>query len=282
MNRTTISGLCIALLAAGASTPARGDAIFTVTLNTAPLTTVPGSSAGPFGMAFQLTDGSGTSDGNNTATISNFQYGGGGAAACPAGCTVFGGASGSAVSSIMLTDSSFFSALVETFIPGSTLSFQVDLTTNVDSGAPDLFAFSLLDGSGASFPTLDPTGADTLVTVNIDSANPTVLAYGTDSTRLTAAGAVALSIAAPVIGAPVDPRGTGTRQLHVYRTCTRGPVAAGGQENPRVASGRSRSMRKHLLRALALTGAAERHIPAAFLRARVLTISATGHQSLLL
>src|SRR5215469_10062806 len=127
MNRTTISGLCIALLAAGASTPARGDAIFTVTLNTAPLTTVPGSSAGPFGMAFQLTDGSGT-------------------AACPAGCTVFGGASGSAVSSIMLTDSSFFSALVETFIPGSTLSFQVDLTTNVDSGAPDLFAFSLLDG----------------------------------------------------------------------------------------------------------------------------------------
>ena len=203
MNRTICLGLGLAVLATATLTPARADSVFTVTLNTAPLTALPGSSAGPFGLAFQLVDGSGASDANNTATISNFQFGGGSAAACPSSCTAFGGVTGSALSSIVLTDTAFFSALAETFTPGSSLSFQVDLTTNVDAGAtPDLFAFSLLDANGASLPTLDPLGANTLVSVNIDSANPLVLSYGTDSSLPTSAGGVALSIAAPVIGVP--------------------------------------------------------------------------------
>lgn len=205
MNRTTFSALGVAVLAAATLSPARADSIFTVTLNTAPLTTLPGSSAGPFAMAVQLTDGSGAGDANNTATLSNFQFGGGSAAACPGACSTFGGVTGSALSSIVLTDGSFFSALVESFTPGSSLSFQVDLTTNVDAGAtPDLFAFSLLDANGASLATLDPFGTDTLVSVNIDSANPSVLSYGTDSTRLTSAGGVSLSIAAPAIGVPMS------------------------------------------------------------------------------
>jgi hypothetical protein len=172
-------------------------------VNTAQLTTLPGSSAGPFAMAFQLTDGSGLADANNTATLSNFQFGGGSAGVCPAACSTFGGATGSALSSIVLTDNTFFTAFTEGFTPGSTLSFQVDLTTNVDlGGTPDLFAFSLLDNAGFSIPTLDPTGADTLLTVNLSSANPSVLAYGSDTSRLTSSG-IALSIAAPVIGVPV-------------------------------------------------------------------------------
>jgi hypothetical protein len=84
-----------------------------------------------------------------------------------------------------------FNALVETFTPGATLFFQVDLSTNVDTGGiPDAFAFSILDSGGGSIPTLGPSGADTLLTVNIDSATPLISAYGTDPSRLTNASRV--------------------------------------------------------------------------------------------
>jgi hypothetical protein len=206
MKRKTAYAFLAALLAAAFS-PARADTIFTVTLNTASLAGSPGSSAGPFDLAFQLTDGSGLGDTNNTATLRNFQFGGGSAGACPANCVGFGGASGSAASSIVLTDTTFFNALVEGFTPGSTLSFLVDLTTNVDSGGtPDTFAFSLLDSSGFSIPTLDSSGADSLLTVTLDSAKPAILAYGSDVSRLTNGGSgVALSLAAPTIGSPGGP-----------------------------------------------------------------------------
>src|SRR5579872_1052500 len=199
MTKTTAYVLSAALLLAAALTPARADEIFTVTLNTVPLTTAPGSTAGPFSLAFQLTDGSGTGDANNTATLSNFQFGGGSATACSTGCS-FGGASGSASSSIVLKDSSFFNALLQGFTPGNSLSFQVDLTTNVDPGlTPDAFAFSLLDGGGLSIPTLDPGGSDALLVVNLDSAQPSVLTFASDPARLTSSG-IAVSLTAPVIG----------------------------------------------------------------------------------
>lgn len=205
MKRQMIPALSAMLLTAAALTPARADDIFTVTLNTAALAVAPGSSAGPFELAFQLTDGAGLGDANNTATLSDFQFGAGGSAGvCPAACTAFGGAIGNAGSSLVLTDNSFFNALLQGFTPGSSLSFQVDLTTNADAGGtPDLFAFSLLDGSGFSIPTLDPSGGDTLVSVTLDSANPVVFSFGSDSSRLTGAG-IALSLASPVIGAPAS------------------------------------------------------------------------------
>lgn len=194
----------ILLMATAGIGPAQADTVFTVTLNTAPLVGSPGSSAGPFSLAFQLTDGSGLGDANNTATISDFQFGSvGSAGACPAACTVFGGASGDIGSTVVLTDSGFFNALLEGFTPGDSLSFLVDLTTNLDSGSvPDAFAFSILDGSGFSVPTLDPSGADTLLTVNLDSANPGILTYATDASRLT--NGVSLSIGAPLVGPPVS------------------------------------------------------------------------------
>lgn len=196
------TGFAVVALLISAAGGVRADTIFTVTMNTAPLAVAPGSAAGPFSMFFQLTDGSGLNDANNTATLSNFQFGGGSVGACPANCITSGGASGSAASSIVLTDTTFFSALDQGFTPGSSLSFQVDLTTNVDSGGtPDLFSFSLLDNSGFSLPTLDPTGADTLLTVNVDSSNPAILTYGSDAARSTSGG-VTVSLAAPVLGTP--------------------------------------------------------------------------------
>lgn len=71
----------------------------------------------------------------------------------------------------------------------------MDLTTNLDAGGvPDTFAFSILD-NGVPIPTLDPLLADSLLTVDIDSADPAILTFATDSSRAT------ISLDAPVIGA---------------------------------------------------------------------------------
>jgi hypothetical protein len=192
---------------------ARADEIFSVSLITGPLTVTPGSTAGPFSLAFQLVQGS--EAGNNTATIDYLDFGSGGSAGsgCPAafgGVCTFGDASGDISGSVLLGTNQPFNALVETFNPGTSLFFQVDLTTNVDTGGiPDAFAFSILDSGGGSIPTLDPSGADTLITVDIDSATPSILAYGTDPSRLTNGGAgVSLTLSAPVIGAPAPEPGT--------------------------------------------------------------------------
>jgi hypothetical protein len=152
-----------------------------VTLDTSPLTVAPGMSSAPFSLIFQLTDGSGTNDGNNTVNVDNFVFGGGGSTL---GATLFGGASGGLGSGIVLTDTSFLNFFTQGFTPGGLLSFRVSMTTNVDAGGtPDAFAFSVLDSSGFPIATTDPTLADTLLTVNIDSANPTYLTYGTDVQR---------------------------------------------------------------------------------------------------
>lgn len=192
MNAIRVVTACVVLIVAVAASAgmAAADSIFTVTVDTSSL------SGGPFAVAFQLTDGSGLADGNNTAILSNFLFGGGSATGCPpAVCTTTGSASGDLTGSVKLTDTDFFNSFAEQFTVGNTLSFVVDLTTNMDAGGtPDAFAFSLFD-NGSPIPTLDPLGADTLLSVDISSASPTILTFATDPSRTT------ISLAAPVIGA---------------------------------------------------------------------------------
>src|SRR5580700_3551787 len=69
------------------------DPAYTVSLTTNPLI---GDSAGPFSVAFQLIDGSGAGDGNNTVILSGFHFGAtGDATGTP---ILIGGASGSLLS----------------------------------------------------------------------------------------------------------------------------------------------------------------------------------------
>src|SRR5262249_21656021 len=134
-----------------------------------------GNPAGPFALGFVLTDGSGADDGNNTATLSSFSFGGG-----SAGPVVFavGGASGGLVSSVILRDTSFFNELSASFSPGASLSFMLQLTTSLDAGAtPDQFSFVLLRGDGTTVPTSDPTGVNSLITVDFDAATPGVAEF---------------------------------------------------------------------------------------------------------
>lgn len=201
-----ISWTLAATLFVFAAGTAHADLILDVTLDTSPLTAAEAASAEPFSLAFQLDQGS--QAGNNSATISDFSFGAGGSAgsSCPAALSpcIFGGASGDISSSVDLNTSTAFNALVETFTPGDTLSFVLDLTTNVDAGGtPDAFAFSILDSSGNPIPTLDPTGADTLLTIDIDSASPTTLTYATDPSSNTLGGAgPSITMDAPIVSSP--------------------------------------------------------------------------------
>ena len=131
-----------------------------VDINTASLV---GNASGPFSLDFQLNDGSGTGDGNNTATINNFTFGSGSAAGT---ANLSGGASGNLSSAVTLTDTSAFNEFYQTFDAGSTVSFDVTLTLNSDSGpTPDSFAFAILDNTLSNIPT---TGVgDSYLLVNL-------------------------------------------------------------------------------------------------------------------
>lgn len=155
---------------------------YSVNLNTSSLM---GHPAGPFFLEFQLTDGSGLDDANNTAILSNFSFGAGSAVGSP---TLTGGASGSLSSSVTLTDSSFFNQFIQQFTPGTVLSFTLALTTNVDSGpTPDLLSFSILDKTGIEIPTLAGF-ADVFLAANIDSTTPVLRTFDSDITRGLAGG----------------------------------------------------------------------------------------------
>jgi len=190
--------LALVTFALAAPPLARASA-FTVSVDVGSLSVPPGSASAPFALYFQLTDGSGANDGNNTVTLSSFSLADG---TFTPGPFTFGGAAGDLTTIVTLTDTSFFSFFQQGFAfpagltPASRLlSFHVNMTTNVDpGGVPDVFAFSILDGTGFPIPTLDPLGTDTLITVTIDSANPFVAAYGSDPDRSR------LGVNAPAIG----------------------------------------------------------------------------------
>jgi PEP-CTERM motif len=195
IRRWVTLGLFASALALPSATEA--GIISIVTLDTTALVSVPGSSTGPFSLYFQLTDGSGLGNGNNVVTLSDFTFGGGTVAS---DATSFGGASGDLASTVALTDSAFFSSFSQGFTPGTTLSFLLQTSTEVEpGGTPDALAFSILDWTGFPIATVDPTFADTLFTLNIDSANPSFLRYGTDATR------TAIVMSAPDISGVVTP-----------------------------------------------------------------------------
>ena len=178
-------------LAIGSVAICRAGVIYDVSLNTTPLI---GEAAGPFSLGFQLNDGSGAGDANNTAILSNFQFGiGGSASGSP---SVFGGATGDLSSGITLIDSSFLNALAQSFNPGNSLSFRIQVSTNLDAGGtPDEFSFSILDSSGAQIPT---NGfVDAFLLLDIDSSNPTLQTFSSDPSRPPQGGGGGITLDAP-------------------------------------------------------------------------------------
>ena len=195
MNIKSIAGylkltLFVGMLAG--FTGAQADLLFTVNLDT---TLLINHVAAPFFVEFQLNDGSGTDHGNNTALLSNFDFGDG----SPLGsASLSGGASGDLGSNIVLADENFLNAFIQEFSAGKTLSFDVALTTVIDFGPqPDQFSFAILDCSGVEIPTTGP--ADALLAVDIDSASPAVRSYGGDVGRSPACGGPPIPLKTPQV-----------------------------------------------------------------------------------
>jgi hypothetical protein len=140
-----------------------------VSLDTSTLVGVPGI----FEIDFQLNDGSGTGDGSNTATIGDFDFGGGAAVGSPP--FLAGGASGDLSTVVTITDSQFLNVFSQEFVPGAMLRFFLDLTTNVDAGpTPDQFSFAILL-DGLEIATDGP--ASELLSIDLDSAVPAINTY---------------------------------------------------------------------------------------------------------
>lgn len=162
-----------------------------------------GHPAGPFSISFQLTDGSGLGDANNTATISNFLFDGGSAAGSP---FLIGGASGDLSSTVSLTDSNFLNFFAQSFTPGSRLSFLLSLSTNVvGGGVPDHFSFSILDRTGADIPTQGGSFFDVFVAIDITSPNPPVQIFGSDPNRVPQGGGNPINTGPPAVQAIPEP-----------------------------------------------------------------------------
>ncbi len=164
--------IAVAVAVAGAflfASPSQAQLTFHVDVATSQLV---GNPSAPFSVDFQLN--SGNTLGNNTASISNFTFGGMGA---PFGApNTLGGASGSLPGPINLTDSGAFNEFYQSLTAGSTLGFDVTLSLNMDAGpTPDAFSFTLLDNSLANITT-NGVG-DSLVLVNINSGTPTVQTF---------------------------------------------------------------------------------------------------------
>ena len=166
-------------------------------LDTAQLVTSP---AGPFSIDFQFIDGSGTGDANNTLSIGSFDFGGG----SPTGSAALtGGVTGDLSRGVSMIDSSFFNELTQEFAPGSSVSFQLTSTTNVDSGGvPDEFSFAILDGTGVEIPTqgLASVGSDVFLDLIVDSAtSPSVWSFASDPGRSPAAGGGPITTGPPTV-----------------------------------------------------------------------------------
>jgi hypothetical protein len=174
LQRCLTAGL-VAVCMLAAPPRARAALLFDVTIDTSNLANI---ATGPYYLDFQLTNGG--ANFGNTATISNFNFGSGSPVASAIATT--GAASGDLSSSVTLSSSgpSFDNELYQQFNPGQLASFTVSLSTIYSPGGgstsitPDVFAVAILDSSTNPIPTTDPSGNNTLVTVTIDSANPTV------------------------------------------------------------------------------------------------------------
>ena len=157
------------MLAAGlifTSAASQAAISYHITIGTASLALAPNVTSGPYSLDFQLNSGDTLS--NNTATLSNFTFGGGSAFGA---ANSVGGASGDLGSFVSLTDTGAFNEFYQTFNAGSSIQFDLFLSQNVDGGpTPDVFTISLLNSSLSNITTNSTDGADTLLHLDINSS----------------------------------------------------------------------------------------------------------------
>lgn len=164
MNKNLKTIASLLTCAVGLSTALTGRAAeYAVTIQTAPLASLPLSGNGPFSLDLQFNYGDATF--NNTAIINNFSFGGGSAAGAP---ILSGSAAGNLSSAVtFVPGANQFNEFDQAFNPGSTLSFDVTVSDNPTGQTPDGFAVAILDNTGGQIVTTDPQEGLSLATVAI-------------------------------------------------------------------------------------------------------------------
>jgi hypothetical protein len=154
--------IAIAISAVTVQSTALADSDYDVTINTSGLTGT-GST-----LAFDFIGGGGTQ--SNIVSISSFKTDG----VLQPAASPTGSVAGALNSTLTLSNASFFNEQLQGVTLGSTISFQLDATTNAPSlgSLPDTFSFFVLDPTAANslVTTSDPTGADSLFTLQIGNA----------------------------------------------------------------------------------------------------------------
>ncbi len=137
---------------------------------------------GTFSLDLQFADGEGgiIGDSNNTVTLSGFNFGVGGSVV---GAPILdGGASGNVSTTVSLTDSAFFNSLIQSFVAGNQLSFNLEFTANPEAGVtPDQFSFYIFGSDGLNRRTTDPFGLNALVRLDIN-VEPTTNVFALEAT----------------------------------------------------------------------------------------------------
>lgn len=181
-----------------------------VTLDTSSLV-----GTGTYYVDFQLNDGSGVGNANNSAYITDINLGGGSVAGP---VTAWGGVWGDLSTGITLTDTEAFNEFFQAFLPGTFLSFELSLTNNVNGVVPDMFGFAILGADTFNLPTNAP-GSDQFLTVEVNGSAAVWQTYGSTSgiaaPGVPDAGSTALLFVAGLVG------------MAGVRRCTRGGVMAG-------------------------------------------------------
>jgi hypothetical protein len=159
-----------------------------------------GNPNAPFTLDFNFNDGSGAGDGNNTVTLSSFVLGAGSLTQS----SISGGVTVNASPfSVTLTDNSFFNDVQFTFVPDTSLSFQIDYTANPDDGTPDTFTVAILDRNLINVPTTNPNNGIAFIELDLPTANPTA------GTQLILSGSTqnsdGVNIPPPTSGAVPEP-----------------------------------------------------------------------------
>jgi hypothetical protein len=171
-----LAGLAALFLAQGQRSASADGVSTTITVDTSSL-----GQSGPSEVFFVLTDGSAPTPGTNSATLSDFSFGAGGAG----GAVDAGNTFGDVIAGLNLADGAtifddqFTNVFAGFFTAGDLLSFDLSLSANVVNGAsaPDEFALFIVDPNGNPLASSDPSGSGSLLTITIDTANPGVETY---------------------------------------------------------------------------------------------------------
>ena len=119
---------------------------------------------------------------NNTVTVSGFT-----SDAMLGSFSTTGAVMGTLVPGPMtLSDSAFLSEFSQALTYGTKISFILSLTTNSSMGGiPDEFSLFLEDSTGTPYPTSDPTGADSLLAIDITGSPLDPLVFTSDYAIIT-------------------------------------------------------------------------------------------------